>query len=88
MIDRRTFVGAGLAFAAAPAFAQATSAPASRRPAPGDRRFTSKAVEREIDRVSRRIADPKLRWMFGNCVRLIIESLSFPSTGYGRIILP
>lgn len=67
MIDRRTLMGAGLALAAAPALAQAVPMPVSRRPAPGDRRFTSKAVEREIDRISKRIADPKLRWMFGNC---------------------
>ena len=39
----------------------------SRRPAPQDRLFVSEAVEREIDRVSARIQDPKLRWMFINC---------------------
>ncbi|WP_448662949.1 glycoside hydrolase family 125 protein [Sphingomonas sp. CJ20] len=67
MMDRRTLIGAGLALAATPAFAQAAPPVASRRPAPGDRRFVSKAVEREIARVSKQIADPKLRWMFGNC---------------------
>lgn len=67
MIDRRTLIGSGLAFAATPAFAGATPELASKRPAPADRRFVSKAVEREIARVSKQIADPKLRWMFGNC---------------------
>jgi len=37
------------------------------RPAPANRRFASPAVEREIARLSAGIADPKLRWMFGNC---------------------
>lgn len=67
MIDRRTLLGSGLALAATPAFAATASDLASKRPAPGDRRFVSKAVEREITRVSKQIADPKLRWMFGNC---------------------
>ncbi|WP_294331651.1 glycoside hydrolase family 125 protein [uncultured Sphingomonas sp.] len=67
MIDRRTLLGSGLALAATPAFAATTTDLASKRPAPADRRFVSKAVEREITRVSKQIADPKLRWMFGNC---------------------
>ncbi|WP_033922179.1 glycoside hydrolase family 125 protein [Sphingomonas sp. 37zxx] len=81
MIDRRSFIAGTAALAAAPAAAQ-IGAPATIRfrppvPAPGempslrpvaaDRRFTSRAVEREIVRVSKGIADPKLRWMFGNC---------------------
>lgn len=67
MIDRRTLIGSGLALAATPAFAGATPELPSKRPAPADRRFVSKAVEREIARVSKQIADPKLRWMFANC---------------------
>ncbi|MHA6720732.1 glycoside hydrolase family 125 protein [Sphingomonas sp. RS6] len=67
MIDRRTLIGSGLALAATPALANAAPDFTSRRPAPADRRFVSKAVEREILRVSRQIADPKLRWMFTNC---------------------
>ncbi len=67
-LDRRRFLATTAAIAASaatPAFA-APSLP-SKRPAPKDRRFASAAVEREIARVSSRIADPKLRWMFGNC---------------------
>lgn len=67
MIERRTLIGTGLALAAAPALAKAPSLYPSHRPAPGARRFVSKSVERELARVSARIADPKLRWMFGNC---------------------
>lgn len=64
-IDRRQLIAAGAALAAAPASAAFTLA--SKRPPVGERRFTSPAVEREIARVQRRIADPKLAWMFGNC---------------------
>ncbi|OAN67291.1 glycoside hydrolase family 125 protein [Sphingomonas sp. TDK1] len=67
MINRRTLLGSGLALAATPAFAANEAAFVSKRPAPAERRFVSKAVEREIVRVSSKIADPKLRWMFGNC---------------------
>jgi uncharacterized protein len=67
MIDRRTLIGSGLALAATPAFAKAAPDFTSKRPAPADRHFVSKAVEREIARVSSKIADPKLRWMFANC---------------------
>ncbi len=69
-LDRRTLLthGAllGTAIAAPPVLAQAAT-PASKRPEPADRRFTSPAVEREIARVSARIADPELRWLFANC---------------------
>lgn len=41
--------------------------PASNRPAPSKRKFVSKAVEAEIERVSALIGDPELRWLFGNC---------------------
>ena len=37
-----------------------------RRPAAADRRFTSPAVESEINRVSGLIGDPELAWLFGN----------------------
>ncbi|KTF68079.1 glycoside hydrolase family 125 protein [Sphingomonas sp. HT-1] len=67
MIDRRTLIGSGLALAATPAFTRPAPVFVSKRPAPADRRFVSKAVEREILRVSKQIADPKLRWMFVNC---------------------
>jgi meiotically up-regulated gene 157 (Mug157) protein len=37
------------------------------RPPPAERRYRSPAVDREIRRMQAAIADPKLRWMFGNC---------------------
>lgn len=66
MIDRRSLIAGGLALVGTPAFAARPNLP-SKRPAVADRLFKSRAVEREIARVSARIADPKLRWMFGNC---------------------
>ncbi|WP_294392300.1 glycoside hydrolase family 125 protein [uncultured Sphingomonas sp.] len=52
--------------AAAPALAAAAAFP-DRRPPVAQRRFVSRAVEREIVRVRRLIADPKLSAMFANC---------------------
>ncbi|TCP36608.1 glycoside hydrolase family 125 protein [Sphingomonas sp. BK235] len=66
-LDRRTLLAAPAALAATrPAWA-ATAARPSKRPPLSERRFHSAAVEREIVRVKRRIADPKLAWMFENC---------------------
>ncbi|MFC1574509.1 glycoside hydrolase family 125 protein [Gemmatimonadota bacterium] len=39
----------------------------SQRPPPGERRFTSQAVEETIRRVSADITDPELAWLFANC---------------------
>ncbi|MAW98225.1 MAG: metal-independent alpha-mannosidase [Sphingomonas sp.] len=39
----------------------------SKRPAPAKRNFTSPAIEAEIVRVKRAIADPELAWLFENC---------------------
>ncbi len=64
--NRRELIAGGAALAAAPAFAAAPSL-ISKRPPVADRRFVSKAVEAEITRISKLIADPTLRWMFGNC---------------------
>lgn len=55
----------GAGFDRARATAAADSA--SRRPSPGARKFTSPAVEAEITRVTARIGDPQLAWLFANC---------------------
>ena len=47
--------------------ARAAESYISQRPAPGKRKFTSRAVEETIVRVKARIGDPKLAWMFENC---------------------
>lgn len=75
-LSRREILAAGTALAAT---ATATPFPgaahaagkaakfASRRPPVAERSFTSPAVEAEIARVTKLIADPELAWMFGNC---------------------
>ncbi len=39
----------------------------SRRPPPGERRFTSPAVEAVIESMKHELADPELAWLFENC---------------------
>ena len=50
-----------------PATRQAAAGFGSRRPPAGQRAFQSEAVEAEIARVKRAIADPELTWLFENC---------------------
>ena len=83
-LHRRHFLAASAATLAAPAFAAVAPQLPSRRPAPGDRRFVSPAVERELARVSSQIADPKLRWMFGNCYPNTLDTTVRMSTVDGR----
>lgn len=64
--NRRELMAGAAALAATPAFA-AAPALVSKRPPVAERRFVSKAVEAEITRISKLIADQTLRWMFGNC---------------------
>ena len=56
----------------------------SNRPAPAQRRFVSKAVEQEIDRVSGLIKDPELRWMFGNCFPNTLDTTVFMGQAAGK----
>lgn len=75
-------VAAGLA---APAGAQAlASGFESKRPPVSERRFVSQAVEREIARVSRVIADPELRWLFANCYPNTLDTTVKMSTVDGK----
>ena len=39
----------------------------TKRPAPGDRHFTSEAVESTIVNLKKQIANPELAWLFENC---------------------
>ncbi|MBR1927727.1 MAG: glycoside hydrolase family 125 protein [Bacteroidales bacterium] len=39
----------------------------SKRPAEGDRLFTSQAVEKKIARTTAQLKNPRLAWMFSNC---------------------
>jgi meiotically up-regulated gene 157 (Mug157) protein len=67
-MDRRTVLAGAGAWAATTALPLRAAAPfAGKRPPLAQRRFVSQAVEAEIARVARRIGDPELAWMFGNC---------------------
>ncbi|MDE1915504.1 MAG: glycoside hydrolase family 125 protein [Sphingomonadales bacterium] len=56
----------------------------SQRPAPGDRRFVSQAVEDEILRVTGMIEDPELAWIFGNCYPNTLDTTVEMGTLDGR----
>ena len=88
MMNRRSFVrGAGLVAAgpflgvsplrAAPAFPVV-------RPAASQRRFRSQAVETTIREFQRRVKDPELSWLFGNCFPNTIDTTVTPGTLAGR----
>lgn len=67
-MDRRTILAGAGALALATAFPAGAAIPfVSKRPPKGQRRFVSAAVEAEIARVKRKIADPELAWLFENC---------------------
>ncbi|KQN20599.1 Tat pathway signal protein [Sphingomonas sp. Leaf33] len=85
-ITRRTFVGATAALAALPAHAKDDAPPATptKRPPVTERKFVSKAIEREIVRVKAKIADPKLAWMFENAYPNTLDTTVRMSTVAGR----
>lgn len=56
----------------------------SNRPAPAQRRFVSKAVEHEIERVSALIRDPELAWLFGNCYPNTLDTTVFMGEAGGK----
>ena len=72
-MNRREFLqqsGAAAAVMAGPRVLMAEpqgAMPATMRPAKEKRCFSSAAVEAKIAEVSRKIADPQLRWIFENC---------------------
>ncbi|HEX8446088.1 MAG TPA: glycoside hydrolase family 125 protein [Sphingomonas sp.] len=84
MIDRRTLIGSAAAIGMVTPLRSAAPAFTSRRPAVADRRFTSKAVEREITRVTAMVADPELAWMFGNCYPNTLDTTVFMGTVDGK----
>jgi len=73
MMQRRKFLYVSGAVAAAgvlrPGSLLGATGPqfVSQRPAPGERKFVSEALERQIARIKKDIPDPELAWMFENC---------------------
>ncbi|WP_210515371.1 glycoside hydrolase family 125 protein [Hymenobacter terricola] len=88
-MNRRTFVrGAGL-LAASPLFglprlACAASDLPTVRPAAGQRRFQSPAVENAIAEFGRTVKDPELAWLFNNCFPNTLDTTVTPTTRAGR----
>jgi meiotically up-regulated gene 157 (Mug157) protein len=54
------------------------------RPARGDRRFTSAAVEDLIPRVQQKIADPALATLFANCLPNTLDTTVWPGSYQGQ----
>src|SRR5437016_260587 len=54
------------------------------RPAPGQRRFVSEAVEAKIVEVKRAIVDPELAWLFENCFPNTLDTTVTFSTYQNR----
>jgi uncharacterized protein len=75
MVNRRDFIRKGTIAMAGVSLASSTRIWAlspqdkfiSKRPAPGERNFTSNAIEETIKTTKANIPDPKLAWMFENC---------------------
>jgi len=89
-MNRRVFVrDAGLlaasSFLSLPPLLAAT-APAFPvvRPAAGQRRFRSRAVEKAIAEFQRNARDPELGWLFGNCFPNTLDTTVTPGTRAGR----
>ena len=81
--SRRSFLAAGSALLLVPGRLRAAQASQdvsmfqSNRPPVAERRFVSKVVEREIDRVTGLIRDPELAWLFGNCFPNTLDTTVF-----------
>lgn len=88
-LHRRQLLGAaGLALGGLGRTAVAQAAAAgrfeSRRPPPGERRFTSPAVESTLTEVSARIRDPELAWLFSNCLPNTLDTTVTTGTLDGK----
>ena len=87
-MNHRAFVqGTGLlaasSFLSPPSRATAAGFPVV-RPAVGQRRFRSRAVEAAIAEFSRQVPDAALSWLFGNCFPNTLDTTVTPGTYLGR----
>ncbi len=67
-----------------PLLARAAPALPVVRPAAGQRRFRSPAVEAAISEFQRRVQDPELGWLFNNCFPNTLDTTVTPGTRAGR----
>ena len=84
MIDRRMLIAGAAALGLAGPLRAAAPSFVSKRPKPGDRRYTSRVVEAEIARVSAKIADPEIAWMFANCYPNTLDTTVFMGAVDGK----
>jgi hypothetical protein len=87
-MNRRAFVrGAGL-LAASPFFNRPGRAAGLGfpvvRPAVGQRRFQSRAVEAAIAEFGRQVSDAELGWLFSNCLPNALDTTVAPGQRDGR----
>ena len=84
----RRFVSLVLAGIGTGTICQAQTPPATQhvatRPPPEKRKFTSTAVEAEIDRVTHAIADPDIAWMFQACYPNTLDTTVHFTTVNGK----
>ncbi|MCI4592645.1 glycoside hydrolase family 125 protein [Sphingobium sp. BYY-5] len=80
-LNRRSLIAGSLALTATPVIG---AAPRFESKRPANRHFTSPAVERELVRVSAKIGDPELRWMFGNCYPNTLDTTVFMDMADGK----
>jgi meiotically up-regulated gene 157 (Mug157) protein len=87
-MNRRTFLQDASLLAASPFFGLSASGAAPGlpvvRPAAGQRRFRSRAVEAAIAEFQQRVKDPELGWLFGNCFPNTLDTTVTPGTRAGR----
>ncbi len=88
-LTRRELLRTGLAAGAAAlgsgmAVAQQQPPVLEKRPAPGERRFTSPAVEAAILSVSKQMADPELALIFANCLPNTLDTTVTPGSFEGK----
>ena len=80
--------GTGLLAGALPAFAAASATKGgsfvSKRPAKGERRFVSVAVERQLAQIKAAIGDPELAWLFENCYPNTLDTTVRTGTRDGK----
>jgi meiotically up-regulated gene 157 (Mug157) protein len=88
-MQRRAFVRGASLLAASPFISPAFSFGAAPtfpivRPAVGQRRFSSQAVEKAIAEFGRKVKDPELAWLFSNCFPNTLDTTVTYATKGGR----
>ena len=84
LLQRGLALGATATLGSRFAAAEPDPEPLHQRPAPGERRFSSPAVESAIATVTKQIADPQLALIFANCLPNTLDTTVTPGTFEGK----